>query len=191
VLACGYFKGLDGADATHSCDQVGEKSGWRHRLDLGNVMAYIVNKRCDAREPCMTCVDKNKSAACKYKGSRSSGNVPPTPPMSQSKAVLVGSGSNESGSSCYLEKVDQVPLSDVSVVQKILDVTGWSPRSTGSSFTILPSVHFRDIPRPLHIPSSFIPPERIQVSWVSESDRDMTLYVFSLQPRKFSSDRRN
>jgi hypothetical protein len=191
VLACGYFKGLDGADATHSCDQVGEKSEWRHKLDLRNVMAYIVNKKCDARQPCMTCVDKNKSAACKYEGSRSSGNVPPTPPMSQSKDVLAGSGSNESGSSCYLEKVDQIPLSDVSVVQKILDVAEWSPRSTGSSFTILPSIHFRAIPRPLQIPLSFIPPERVQVSWVSGNDRDMTLYVFSLRFLEFSSDRRD
>jgi hypothetical protein len=191
VLACGYFKGLDGADATHSCDQDGEKSEWRHKLDLGNVMAYIVNKKCDARQPCTECVNKNRGTACKYEVSRSSGNVSPTPPMSQPKDALAGSGSSESGSSRSLEGVDLVPLSDVSVVQKTLDVAEWSPRSTGSSFTILPSIHFRAIPRPLQIPLSFIPPERVQVSWVSGNDLDMTLYVFSVRFLEFSSDRRN
>jgi hypothetical protein len=160
-------------------------------LDRGNVRAYIVHKKCDARQPCTTCVNKNRGTACKYEGSRSSGNVPPTPPMSQSEDALAGSGSSESGSSRSLEKVDLVPLSDVSVVQKTLDVAEWLPRSTGSSFTILPSVHFRAIPRPLHIPLSFIPPERVQISWVSGNDLDMTLCVFSLRFLKFSSGRRN
>jgi hypothetical protein len=216
VLACGYSKGLDGADATHSCDQVGEKSEWWHKLDLGDVRAHYVHKKCDARQPCTTCVNKNKSTACKYEGSRSSGNMPLRPLMPRPKDVLgTGSGSSEPGSSGslfvgsherpsspqerfergppppILEKVDRVLPPGGSAAQKALDVAKWSPRSIEPSFKILPSIHFRAIPRPLRMPLSLIPPERVQVSRATGSDLDMALYVFSLRARKFSSDRRD
>ena len=44
----------------------------------------------------------------------------------------------------------------------------------GSSFTIIPSIYFRTIPRPLVIPLPLVPPELVQVSCVSRSDLDMT-----------------
>ena len=58
----------------------------------------------------------------------------------------------------------------------------YPPRSTASSFTILPSVHFQTVPHPLPLPLSDIPPERLQVSWVSGNDLDMTLYVVFFSP---------
>jgi hypothetical protein len=179
------------------------------------VRVYFVHKKCDARQPCTTCVNKNTGAACEYEGSRSCGYTPPNPPTPQSKNALAGSGSSEFGSSGsssvgsherpssppnrfergppppILEKVDRVLPPGGSVVQTALDVTEWSPRSTGTSFKILPSIHFRAIPRPLRMPLSLIPPERVQVSRATGSDLDMALYVFSLRVRKFSSDRRD
>ena len=71
------------------------------------------------------------------------------------------------------------PSSDVSVVQSTCGITERVPRLTGSSFTILPSIHFHTIPRPLRIPLSLVPPEYTQVSSVTESELDMTLCVFS------------
>ena len=70
------------------------------------------------------------------------------------------------------------PSSDVSAARHIHATTEYLPRSTVSSFTVLPSIHFRTIPRPLRVPLSLIPPERVQVSSVAEGDLDMTLYVF-------------
>ena len=69
------------------------------------------------------------------------------------------------------------PLSGVSAVQDTHGTTERVPPLTGSSFTILPSIHFRTIPWPLRIPLSFIPPEHAQVSSVARSDLDMTLCV--------------
>ena len=71
------------------------------------------------------------------------------------------------------------PSSDVSVVQSTCGTVERVPRLPGSSFTILPSIHFQTIPRPLRIPLSFVPPEHMQVSSVTESELDMTLCVFS------------
>ena len=51
------------------------------------------------------------------------------------------------------------------------------PRHTVPPFTVLPSLHFRTVPRPLQVPLSLIPPERVQVSPIARGDLDMTLYV--------------
>ena len=77
---------------------------------------------------------------------------------------------------------DEIPLGpspDVSITQKAHDTAKYIPRPIVSSFTVLPSIHFQPIPRPLRPPFSLIPPERVQVSSVAESDLEMTLYVFS------------
>lgn len=76
----------------------------------------------------------------------------------------------------YDETVSYIS-SDVSVVQKHPGTTKCAPRLAVSSFTILPSIHFR-IPRPLQIPLSLIPPEHVQVSYIAGNDLDMFLYVF-------------
>ena len=76
---------------------------------------------------------------------------------------------------------DQVVVgssSNVSVVQEIHGTMEWAPPPAGFSFTILPSVHFRTIPRPLRVPLPFPPPEYIQVSSIARNDLDMTLCVF-------------
>lgn len=136
---------------------------------------------------------------CRYEGSRSSGKRPTPRP----KDVLVWSDSKESGPSHSLpldlrggssinpgqseretlppidEKVASAPLSDGSVAADALGVTECPLRPTATSFAILPSISFQTVPRPLRIPLSLVPPERVQVSWVSGSDLDMTLYVFS------------
>ena len=153
----------------------------------------------------MTCLNKNKGAACKYEGSRYSDNTPPKRPP---KDVLVFLDSNESVSSHPLppnspegpsiqpeqseqdhspfihEKVVTDPPSGALVAVRALGVTECPPHSTASSLSILPSIHSQTIPRPLQIPLSFIPPERMQVSWIAGSDMDMRLYVLSHRPRE-------
>ena len=69
------------------------------------------------------------------------------------------------------------PSSDALVARKVYDTTECDPPHTVSSFTVLPSVLFRTIPRPLPVPLSLVPPEHIQISPVAGGDLDMTLYV--------------
>jgi len=69
------------------------------------------------------------------------------------------------------------PSSDISVMQHTHDTADYVPRPTVSSFTVLPSIHFRTIPRPLQVPLSLIPPERVQISPIAGGDLDMTLCV--------------
>jgi hypothetical protein len=194
VVAGDDFKELGRADAKHPYNQGEKKREWRHKSGLGYVKTHSVHKKCDAKEPCTTCVNKNRGSTCKYEGSRSRGDVPSNSPMPKPKDFLARSDSSEPGSS-YPSPFDLfarssaplVPWSDGSVAQKTLGVTEWSPRSTGSSFTILPSINFLTIPRPLHTSLSLIPPERVQVSWVAGNDLDMALYVFVIRSLKFSS----
>ena len=87
-------------------------------------------------------------------------------------------------SPCIRNEIALGPPSNVSVVQKIHDTVECIPRSVASSFTILPSIHFRTIPRPLRVPLSLIPPEHVQISCIAGNDLDMTLYVF-LQLQNF------
>ena len=70
-----------------------------------------------------------------------------------------------------------VPSSDVSVTQDIHSTTERIPHPIASTFTILPSIQFRRIPRPLPVPPSLIPQGRVQISSNAEGDLDMTLYV--------------
>ena len=69
------------------------------------------------------------------------------------------------------------PSSDVSAVQGTHSTTECVSHPPVPSFTVLPSVHFGRIPRPLPVPLSLIPPERVQVSSNPGGDLDMTLYV--------------
>jgi len=75
------------------------------------------------------------------------------------------------------------PLSDVSTMRNIPDTTERVPRPVVSSFTVLPSIHFRTIPLPLQLPLSLIQPERVQVSPIAGGDLGMTLYVLSRIPK--------
>lgn len=174
-------------------------------------MAHSVHKKCDAKQPCTTCVNKNRSASCKYEKPGPNDDVPPkSQTLPQGDALPASSNPSEPGSSqslsldsdkrssvtleqfergplpLVLNKAVLVPSSGASVAEKILDVTQCLPR-----FTVLPSINFRAIPRPLWMPLSFVHPEHVQVSFAAGSDMDMSLYVFSLQFRKFSSHRRD
>ena len=67
------------------------------------------------------------------------------------------------------------------------------PRSTVSSFTVLPSIHPRIVPWPLQVPLSLIPPERAQVFPIVGGYLDMTLYALfgsyiSTMSRKLNHD---
>ena len=168
--------------------------------------AHSVHKKCDAKQPCTTCANKGKGATCKYEVSRPRGDAPRKPPTSPPRDdLLPWSDSCESGPSHFLpldlpekssappeqsgrqllplklDKAASDPLSDASVVEKALS----DLRPDVFSFTILPSINFRAIPRPLRMPFSLVPPELVQVSCVAGSDLDMTLCVFSLRFRKF------
>ena len=164
---------------------------------IRKLKAHPIGKKCDAKQPCMTCVKKNKATACKYDGSRPSDNASAKIPMSPPKGVLLPwSDPGEPGSShplshhsrerfpthpgrferdsspLILETIVPIPSS---VPGKFLGVSEHPLNLAVSSLTILPSIHFRSIPCPLKIS---LPPERVQVSWVSASDQDMTLCVF-------------
>ena len=70
------------------------------------------------------------------------------------------------------------PLSDVLAVQNTHGQVEHAPHPAGSSFTILPSIHFQTIPRPLRVPLSLVPPEYMQVSSIAKSELAMTLCMF-------------
>ena len=81
-------------------------------------------------------------------------------------------------SSCIHNDLVQRPSSDASATYKVDDTTKCIPYPAVSPFTILPSIHFQAIPRPLRVPLSFIPPEHVRVSGVAGDDLGMSLYVF-------------
>ena len=186
-------------------------------------------QRCDAKQPCTTCVNGNRGAGCTYElpprprpagtgvfifvqarapDSPNAGNLPSQAPANVPSSALTSpprdlplvtwSDSSESGPSHSQfpapptpiirsspdfsprihDKILPGPSSDVSVRRKTHDTTISILRPTVSSFTVLPSIHFQIVPRPLRTPFSLIPPERVQVSSVAGSDLDMTLCVF-------------
>jgi len=54
----------------------------------------------------------------------------------------------------------------------------WHPLpSTSSRYTVLPSLRLPIVPRPLHTPLSFFPPENFQVAGVRPGDLEMSLYA--------------
>ena len=113
--------------------------------------------------PLLTWLNSGESTPC----------LPPPPPITLYERPQVPS-------SHVHNAVVQGPLSDDLVVQHTHDTTKCIPHRTGSSFTVLPSIHFRTIPRPLQIPLSLIPPERVQISPIAGGDLDMTLCVLFL-----------
>ena len=151
----------------------------------------------------------DSGTACVYTGHRSSRNILSVPPKSSPGNVpLALSDPSEPGpshplppdlrersstpperlESDVLDKVMPVPSPDASVVERARDATVNALPPTVSSFTILPSIHLQAIHRPLQMPLSVIPPERVQVSSIAPNDLDMILYVFFLS-RKLSWDR--
>ena len=68
------------------------------------------------------------------------------------------------------------PSSGVSVVRNVRATMEHVPRPTVSYITVLPSIHFQTIPRPLQlrVPLSLIPPEHVQISAIAGGDLDMT-----------------
>ena len=79
---------------------------------------------------------------------------------------------------CMRDEVVLDPSSDAQVVQEIHGTMERVPHLTASFFKILPSIHFRTIPRPLRAPLSLIPPEHAYISCISGGDLAMTLCVF-------------
>jgi len=102
--------------------------------------------------------------------SESTSSLPPPPPLASYERPLAPS-------SRVHGEIALGPSSDVSNVQDIHPTTESAPHPTVSSFTVLPSIHFRRIPWPLPVPLSLIPPERVQISSNAGGDLDMTLYV--------------
>jgi hypothetical protein len=170
------------------------------RLDVGTVKTHS-HQKCDAKQPCTTCVTRDRAVTCKYEGSRSSANVPPQ--TSPPRDVLLPSwtDSSEAGSSHslspesrgrsstpprqlkwqpsphVLDQVPPVPCLDALAVEENSGITDCPPCPTESSFAISPLILFHAIPRPLGVTFSLVPPERMQVSCAPGSDLDMTLYV--------------
>ena len=196
-------------------------------------MLTLSHQKCDAKQPCTTCVNGDRGDACMYKPWQQSdtnapsvsrggtsgpqsdrtlpsqmptdgSSEPPISPPAPDLPLLTLSSSSKSASSLSLspspapckrpstptvqlppELLPHIydgillnPSSETSVVQKTHGTAERFPRSTVSYFTILPSIHFQTIRRPLHVPLSLIPPEHTQVSCIAGSDLDMSLYVF-------------
>lgn len=78
-----------------------------------------------------------------------------------------------------LGEVVPTSLVDASAVKRVPSTPACLPRPAIPSFAILPSVHFQTILRPLSLPLSVIPPERVQISLVAGNDLDMSMYVVS------------
>ena len=114
--------------------------------------------------------------------SQASANVPLNARTSPPGNLPPITWSDSSESSLPLSPSLQGPSSGASVIQEAYDITKSIPRPT-APFTVLPSIHLHSIPRPFRTPFSLIPPERVQVSGVSESDLDMKLCVFSRFPK--------
>ena len=172
------------------------------------------HQKCDAKQPCTTCVNRDGGAECTYELRQqphpagtfqtSFAYTSPGPPTGTPPGglLLTFPSSRESASPIPLSlppcerpstltvelsrelsprihnEVMEGPTSNVSVAQEIHGAMECIPPLTGSSFTILPSIHFQTIPRPLRVPLSFFPPEHIQVSSTARNDLDMTLCVF-------------
>ena len=155
-------------------------------------------QKCDAKQPCTTCVKGDRSAACKYERSRSSREFPFKSPSPSPGRVLPAPSDSRSSYSLPLDPGERlqpsyVPDEVVPVLSPgtpaIGDVPGTTkrpPHHTVPPLTILPPVHVQAVPRPSPPPSSVISPERLQVSWVSGNDLGMSLYVVFLRVRKVS-----
>ena len=169
------------------------------RATLGGRGSLFHPQKCDAKQPCTTCVDKDRVASCAYGRLRSSGNTTPGPIRSPSRDItpLALSDSSEPSSSHSsslglrersltppeqperepsphsLDEVVPVPPSNALVVGKAPRPTDHHPHPTIFSFTVLPSIHFQTVPRPLHVPLSDIPPEYTQVSSIAGDDLGM------------------
>ncbi|KAF9779641.1 hypothetical protein BJ322DRAFT_368458 [Thelephora terrestris] len=139
--------------------------------------------RCDAKQPCTTCVERHRTATCTYERSPSIGIVPPRPLRSRpGKAPLLA----PPNSIIHPDPCERppppprVPSSSVSVITKPRAATECPPSPTVPSLTTLPSICFQTIPRPLSQPLSVIPPERLQVSDASGCGLDMTFRLKAL-----------
>ncbi|KAF9783449.1 hypothetical protein BJ322DRAFT_153080 [Thelephora terrestris] len=198
-------KCIPGPSGCTRCTEVGipdchytlvKKRGVGNTLRMGQACIPCRQKKikCDARQPCATCVNRDRVAACTYERSRSSKSV-----LRASLDSSSGSASSHSSSANLLErsstppnqlelklslraprKVAPVPSSNVSLVGEVPGSTEHPPRPTASSFTVLPSIHFQTIPRPLRIPLSAIHPEHSQVSCVARNDLDMAFRLRAL-----------
>ena len=187
-----------------SCDQTEKKSERPYiSSQLQKARELIPPQKCDAKHPCTTCVDRDRIAECQYGRCRSIRDAPLSPARSPPRDIThpALSDSSEPSSSHFLSpdlrkrssappkqlewkpaprvlyKVVPDPSSNASVVENAPGSTGHPPCPAVSSFTVLPSVHFQTIPRPLQIPLSVICPEYMQVSSVAGDDQGMILYV--------------
>ncbi|KAF9779637.1 hypothetical protein BJ322DRAFT_369970 [Thelephora terrestris] len=155
-----------------------KKRGAGSILRMGEACVPCRQKKskCDAKQPCTTCVIRDGGAACTYEGPRSGGRVlylrerSPTP-SKRLKWIP---------SPHVLERTAPVLSSDTSVIEEACETTECPPPPTMPSLTILPSIRFQAIPRPLPLPSSIIPAERLQVSWGPGNDLDMSFRLRAL-----------
>ena len=174
-----------------------------HTFKVGSMEQGLTSphQRCDGKRPCTTCVNGERGAGCTYEpwqpSRRASTKLP-----SISHNSASGSPSicilppRVSANGCSFPESPTRPPSDIPLLTRsnsslptALSRCGRSPTPTPqylselaplptvSSFTVLPSVHFRIIPRPLRVPLLLIPPERVQISSTARSDLDMILYV--------------
>jgi len=161
------------------------------------------HQRCDGKRPCTACVNGEREAGCTYEPwqpprtgtkrlpvSRNSTSGPPNPralpPQASANGcsfpeclacppsdipLLTWSNSNESAPNLPTPlSHNERPL--ISTTQYPSEL---APRSAVSSFTVLPSIHFRTIPRALRVPLLLVPPEHVRISSTARSDLDMIL----------------
>ena len=113
-----------------------------------------------------------------WSDSSETSSLPPSPDPHERPSTLTVQHLWEL-SPCIYDQLAPCVSSGVAIKQKVHDTTKCDPRNV-TSFTLLPSIHFQTIPRPLRIPLSLIPPERLQVSGDDGSDLGLSLCVLSL-----------
>ena len=162
------------------------------------------HQRCDGKRPCMACVKGGRDAGCTYEPgqpsrrtsnkllsvSRNGSYCPPSTRTSPLQASTNGcsflefltcppsktpllnlSNSGESASDVPMPRSH----GERALVRKTRYSSELTPPPTVSSFTVLPSIHFRTIPRPSRVPLSLVPPEHVRISSTARSDLDMIL----------------
>ena len=133
-------------------------------LTAGSPISEPVTRPLDV--PLLTWPDRNKPTSFP---------LPPPSPTPYERALV--------SSSRLRGEIELDPSLGVSVAQDTTDThdtTECVSRPLVSSFTVLPSIDFRAIPRLLQIPLSLIPPERVQISPITGGDLCMSLYVLRL-----------
>ena len=140
-------------------------------------------QKCDAKEPCTTCIKSKSSSECVYDNRVQllPESIPP------SHTIPDGLPGQQPGDVDPVETSTSAPINAgmrSNTEMQLMPFREETPRPHQPSaeffFSFHPCLRFPSIPRPLHIPWSYSAPERFQVSDTTSSELDFSLCVFPL-----------